>query len=178
MNPITAQLFTNIATRRDSEELDVFGPSVQFLVAPQSGDDAPCILKGVIPPGVSVPVHRHEGIEAFFVLSGQVEVLSDAGGEAHWIAALPGDLIEVPSNAKHGFRNRSEQPVLQLIITTSKLGRFFQEIGRPVVPGGRINQPAPNEIEHFLETAGRYGYWLATPAENAAVGISLGGEPL
>jgi hypothetical protein len=117
MTPITTQLFTNIATRRDSEALDVFGPSVQFLVAPQS-------------------------------------------------------------SATHGFRNRSEQPVLQLIITTSKLGRFFQEIGRPVVPGGRISPPAPNEIEHFLETAGRYGYWLATPAENAAVGIPLGGEPL
>jgi hypothetical protein len=125
MTPITTQLFTNIATRRDSEALDALR-------------------------------HPHRSVRR----------------------ALPGDLIEVPSNAKHGFRNRSEQPVLQLIITTSKLGRFFQEIVRPVVPGGRISPPAPNEIEHFLETAGRYGYWLATPAENAAVGISLGGEPL
>jgi len=118
-------------------------------------------------------MHRHPGIEAFFVLSGEVEALSDEGGKAHWIAAGPGDFIEVPSNTKHGFRNRSQHPVIQLITTTSKLGRFFQEIGRPVTQGVRMNPPAPDELKHFLETAGRYGYWLATPEENAAVGISV-----
>jgi hypothetical protein len=47
----------------------------------------------------------------------------------------PGAFIEVPSNAKHGFKNRSQHPVVQLITTTSKLGRFFQEIGRSTTQG-------------------------------------------
>jgi hypothetical protein len=92
-----------------------------------------------------------------------VEAFSDEGGKAHWIVAGSGDFIEVPSNAKHGFRNRSHQPVIQLITTTSKLGRFFQEVGRSVTHGVTMSPPAPDELNHFLETAGRHGYWLATP---------------
>jgi hypothetical protein len=44
------------------ETLDVFGPSVQFLVAPQGSDEAPCVVKGTIPPGGSVPIHSHQAI--------------------------------------------------------------------------------------------------------------------
>src|SRR6266478_6631185 len=101
----TTQAFTHIVVERDREALDLFGPSVQFLVAPQPSDEAPCVIKGTIPPGDSVPIHRHPNVEACLVLSGNVEALSDEGGEARWIAAGPGDFIEVPSNAKHGFRN-------------------------------------------------------------------------
>jgi len=150
----------------------LFGPSVQFLVAPQQSDEAPCVIKGTIPPGVSVPIHRHPNVEACFVLSGYVEVLSDEGGEAHWIAAGPGDFIEVPSNAKHGFRNRSQHPVVQLITISSKLGRFFQEIGRPITPSARLSPPSPDELRRLVKTSERYGYWFATPEENASAGIS------
>jgi quercetin dioxygenase-like cupin family protein len=167
------RLFPNLLANCDAQLLDVFGPTIQILSAPQAEDEAPCVLKGVIPPGISVPIHSHPGVEAFFVLSGEVEAFSDEGGKAHWIVAGSGDFIEVPSNAKHGFRNRSHQPVIQLITTTSKLGRFFQEVGRPVSEGVTMSPPAPDELKHFLETAGRYGYWLATPEENAAVGIPL-----
>jgi quercetin dioxygenase-like cupin family protein len=168
-----AEVFASIVVERDCAVLEVFGPSVQFMVAPQSRDEAPCVLKGTIPPGVCVPIHSHAGIEAFFVLSGDVEVLTDEGRKAHWITAGPGDLVEVPSKAKHGFRNRSQHPVVQLITTTSKLGRFFQEVGRSITEGARGSPPHPDEIQRFLKTAERFGYWLATPEENAAVGISL-----
>ena len=165
--------FTNIVVERERDALHVFGPNIQFLVAPQPSDEAPCVIKGTIPAAGSVPLHRHAGVDAFFVLSGNIEVLSDEGGKSHWIAAGSGDFIEVPSNAMHGFRNRSQHPVIQLITTTSKLGRFFQEVGRPLTQGETVSPPSPSEIEHFLKTAARYGYWLATPEENAAVGISL-----
>jgi mannose-6-phosphate isomerase-like protein (cupin superfamily) len=165
--------FTNIVFDRDRELLEVFGPSLQFLVPPQSIDEAPCVMKGTIPPGVSVPIHRHGGIEAFYVLSGEIEVLSEDGGNAQWIKAGLGDFIEVPSNAKHGFRNRSQRPVVQLITTTSKLGRFFQEIGRSITQGANLSSRLPKDIQQFLITAERYGFWLATPEENALFGISL-----
>jgi quercetin dioxygenase-like cupin family protein len=157
----------------EREALEVFGPEVQFIVLPQPGDETPCVIKGTIPPGVSVPIHSHPGIEAFYVLSGEVEVLSDQGGKAHWVAVGPGDFIEIPGNVKHGFRNRSKDPVVQLITTTSKLGRFFQEIGRSVTPDERVSPPSADDIQRFLQIAGRYGYWVATPEENTAVGISL-----
>lgn len=164
---------TRLTIESDCESLDVLGPSVQFLVAPQANDEAPCVIKGIIPAGVSVPIHRHQAIEAFYVLSGNVEVLSEKDGKSHWIAAGPGDFIEVPSGAKHAFRNRSQHPVVQLITTTSKLGRFFQEIGRPMPQGPKGIPPSQERLQQFIRTSERYGYWLATPEENAAAGISL-----
>ena len=170
-NHVAAEPSTRLVVESDCETLDVFGPTVQFLVAPQASDDAPCIIRGTIPPGGSVPIHRHEAIECFYVISGSVEVLSEKDRKTHWIFAGPGDFIEVPSGAKHGFRNRSEHPVVQLITTTSKLGRFFQEIGRPILQGAKGNPPSPDQLQHFVETSERYGYWLATPEENAAAGV-------
>ena len=164
---------THLVIESDCETLDVFGPSVQFLVAPQGSDEAPCVIKGTIPPGSSVPIHSHQAIEVFYVLSGNVEVLSEKDGNTHWIAAGPGDFIEVPSGAKHGFRNRSQHPVVQLITTTSKLGCFFQEIGRSITRAANGNPPSPDQLQHFVRTSERYGYWLATAEENAAAGILL-----
>jgi len=47
MNTLTrTEPFTNIVVERDREALEVFGPSVQFLVAPQPSDEAPCVMRG------------------------------------------------------------------------------------------------------------------------------------
>jgi oxalate decarboxylase/phosphoglucose isomerase-like protein (cupin superfamily) len=42
-------------------------------------------------------------------------------GKLHWVEASAGDLVEIPANAKHAFRNRSQNPMLNLLFTTSKL---------------------------------------------------------
>jgi hypothetical protein len=46
------------------------------------------------------------------------------------------------------------------VVTTASIARFFREI-------------AGHGVERFLEVAERYGYWNATPEENAAAGIAL-----
>jgi len=163
----------HVVVERDCQALDLFGPTVQFLTEPQPNDETPCAMKGTIPPGGFVPIHRHPDFEAFLVLSGNVEVFSGKDKKPRWITAGPGEFIQVPSNAIHGFRNRSSEPTVQLITTTSKLGRFFQEIGRSMSRGSIETPPTPDELQHFIKTAERYGYWLASPEENAAAGIQL-----
>jgi anti-sigma factor ChrR (cupin superfamily) len=69
-------------------------------LAPQGSDEAPCVIKGTIPPGGSVPIHSHQAIEVFYVLSGNVEVLSEKYGKTHWIAAGPGDFIRRSSSVE------------------------------------------------------------------------------
>ena len=165
--------FARVVRKRDCSVFDVLGASIAFLVGPQPGDEAPCILKGTIPSGVVIPMHSHDVSEIFFVLSGNIEVLVEAGEKMQWVGVSVGDLIEIPSNAKHAFRNRSQNPVLNLLFTTSKHGRYFQEIGRRFVSGECVRPPTLDEIQHFLETARRYGYWFATPEENASVGITV-----
>ena len=55
--------------------LDMLGPTVEFLVLPSESEDRYCVLKGIIPPGVSVPLHSHPDDESFFLLSGNVRAL-------------------------------------------------------------------------------------------------------
>lgn len=33
--------------------------------------------------------------------------------------------------------------------------------------------PAPEAIAHFVAAAERYGHWIGTPEENAALGLSM-----
>jgi quercetin dioxygenase-like cupin family protein len=137
---------------------EILGASVEFLVGPHPGDESPCILKGTIPSGVLIPMHSHDVIEIFFVLAGNIEVLVEAGGKMQWVEAGVGDLIEIPSNARHAFRNRSQNPVLNLLFTTSKHGRYLQEIGRRLACGESVRPPAPDEIIAFFEDSA--ALWL------------------
>ncbi|WP_454754238.1 cupin domain-containing protein [Cupriavidus necator] len=155
--------------------LDVFGPTVQFLTAPAETDETHCVMRCVIPPGGVVPLHSHAGIECFLMLSGEQEVLVETNGTYSWTLCSPGDFIQVPSEAKHAFRNLSDKLSVSLVTTTAVLGRFFEEIGRPVSANDEPMPPTPEAIQYFVATAIRSGYWLATPEENAAVGLAVRG---
>ena len=151
--------------------LDVFGPTLQFLTTPKEADESFCVMKGIIPPGGIVPMHSHAGIECFLMMSGHQEVLIETDGNYSWTMCSSEDFVQVPSLAKHAFRNLSAEPAVTLVTTTAKLGRFFEDVGRPVATEAQLLPPTPEELQHFAATAIRYGYWLATPEENAAVGL-------
>jgi quercetin dioxygenase-like cupin family protein len=153
--------------------LDVFGPTIEFLTLPEESDIAYCVMKGTIPSGSSTPLHSHPDIESFFLVSGSVQVLSQRREKFEWQDVRPGEFVHVPSNAKHAFRNISGQPVVQLITTTPKLGRFLQEVGRPITPGAPLPPPTPDDLQHFVSVAAKYNYWLGNRAENAAIGIDV-----
>ena len=38
-----------------------------------------CVMRGVVPPGTVVPLHRHADAEDFFILSGTQQVLIQEG---------------------------------------------------------------------------------------------------
>jgi quercetin dioxygenase-like cupin family protein len=147
--------FPYVVRECDCSVFEVLGASVHFFVGPQKGYEGPCILKGTIPAGVTIPLHSHDADEVFFLLSGNIEVLVEQSGEMHWVEANAGDLINIPGNAKHAFRNRSQYPAINLLYTTSNHGRYFQEIGKPLASGKNVSPPATDEIQHFVQTAKR-----------------------
>ncbi len=61
---------------RNVETLNVLGPVVQFLTPPRAGE--PCVMRGTIPPGVTVPLHSHADPETFIQISGEIEGLSQS----------------------------------------------------------------------------------------------------
>ena len=102
-------------------------------------------------------------------LEGEVQGL----WEDHWITLGGGDVFDVPGGLKHGWRNVSGASVSLLFVVPMRLGRFFCDIGRPVTMASQ-SAPGPADFQHLLEIAHAYGYWLGSPADNAAVGLSFG----
>jgi quercetin dioxygenase-like cupin family protein len=153
--------------------VDVFGPTVEFLSGPDDPDAELCVMRGVVPPGVTVPLHSHDDAEDFFILSGTQQVLFRGDDHAlRWYDVHPGDYVHIPGGIPHALRNVSNEPAIELLITTARLGRFFREIARPTADLAR--PPTPDELVEFAAVATKYGYVLGTPDENAAVGIELG----
>jgi quercetin dioxygenase-like cupin family protein len=151
--------------------LDVLGPTVEFLTSPAAAHGDFCVMRGVIPPGVAVPLHSHDATEVFFVLSGTKQVLTLGSGPAEWVDVRAGDYVHVPRGTRHAHRNVSGEPLIELVITTARLGKWFEEVGTPDL--GARRPPTPDVLARFLAVSRTFGYWLGTPEENAAVGIRL-----
>jgi len=153
--------------------VELFGPTAEFITLPDDPKSDFCVMRGTIPPGMSVPLHSHPDTEDFFVISGSVDGLryDTETDDYTWLTMNPGDYVHVPGGARHAWRNVSDKPVVTLIITTKKMGRFFREVGRPLTE--EPQPPTQEELAHFAAVSDRYGYWNATPQENAAVGIDM-----
>jgi quercetin dioxygenase-like cupin family protein len=164
-----SRILDRVTERSHGAVLDVLGPTVELLSAPSPNGDF-SVMRGVLPPRGIVPLHSHDDAEAFLVLSGQKQALvqGDRGLEWHRVGA--GDYVEVESGTPHAWRNDSDQPVVDLLITTERHGRFFQELARPA---GTSGPPSPDDLARLAALAAKYGYWFATPEENAAVGFEL-----
>lgn len=152
-----------------NEILDLLGHRIQFLTALSDNDNDYCLVRSTGDAGMVVPIHSHAERETFYVLEGQVQGL----WEDHWIALGPGDVFDVPGGLKHGWRNTSGATASLLVVMPMRLGRFLRDVSRP---SGMVDRdgPKPADFQRFVQTAHAYGYWLGSPGDNAAVGISLG----
>ena len=164
-------MITEITTVVKADEgavLDVLGPRIEPLTSPQ--ESAYCVMKGTLPPGISVPLLSHEDAESFYVLCGEIQGLVQTKRGLEWQTLKPGDFVHITSAAKHAWRNLSQQRSEVLITCTAKLGRFLREVGRPA---SDRRTPTQEQVQGLAEISERYGYWMGSPEENAAVGISL-----
>jgi quercetin dioxygenase-like cupin family protein len=158
-----------IAEGTSCTAVDVFGPTVEFVSGPDDPGADFWVMRGVVPPGVTVPLHSHDDAEDFFILSGTQQVLSESESGLQWCDVNAGDYVHIPAGIPHAHRNVSDEPAVELVITAARLGRFFQEIARP----GATQPPTPDELADFITVATKYGYILGTLEQNAAVGIAL-----
>lgn len=122
-------ILPRVAEGTRTTALDIFGPTVEFLTSPQDAHQDFCVMRGVIPPGVSVPLHSHDDTETFFVLSGTKQVLIP-GAYPGWTDEHAGDYVHLPRGRPHAHRNVSGEPLIELVITTARLGSWFQEVGK------------------------------------------------
>ena len=117
MDPKTnrTEVIHGVAGGTSKMVLDVLGPTVEFLTPPAAAHDDFCVMRGVIPPGVAVPLHSHDATEVFYVLSGTKQVLTLDGGPAEWVDVRAGDYVHVPRRTRHAHRNVSGEPLIELV---------------------------------------------------------------
>jgi uncharacterized cupin superfamily protein len=127
-----------------------------------------------MPPGAIVPLHSHADVEIFYVLEGSLEAFQSREGTTRWTTVGAGNVVSIPGNIKHAWRNSSPSPARVVCVTTSRLYEFFQEVTKPLDPDQAATPPTPDEIQELFRAAARYGYWMGSPEENRAIGLSIG----
>jgi quercetin dioxygenase-like cupin family protein len=144
-----------------------------MLASPEEVGNGICLIRGTVPPGVAVPLHSHPDLELFYILEGSMEIFQSREGASGWTTVGVGAVVAVPRNVKHALRNTSSIPATIALVTTAKMYEFFGEVSKPFDPNRRPVPPTPDETRAFFATVKRYGYWMASPEENSAIGIAF-----
>ena len=142
----------------NTKRVDVLGVELEWQLRSGDTSEQYCVLTAVVPPGVGIPPHQHPEQEAFFVLDGQPEFAVSGPGDLAWRVAGPGDMVNIPPHALHGFRNHSDRVVKVLITCAPGLGRFFEEAGVPLADGeSACPHPGPEAVQRVLAIAEKHG---------------------
>ena len=114
---------------RKQPHIGLVGDTYTILLTGKDTAGRYCLIDMHVPPGGGPPPHRHDFEESFTVLAGEIE--ATFRGVPSTVRA--GQVINIPANAPHQFRNKSEQPARMLCIC-SPAGQeeFFLEVGVPV----------------------------------------------
>lgn len=153
----------------DKQLFNAAGVFCEFLVSPEEVGDAICLIRGTMPPGVVVPLHSHAEPELLYILEGSLEVFRSS----RWTTAGAGEVVTIPGSVKHALRNTSSVPITLALVTKSELYKFFRELAKPFDAKQSNAQPTPEAMQELIRVAGKYGYWLASAEENAAIGLSI-----
>jgi quercetin dioxygenase-like cupin family protein len=152
---------------------NVLGVLIRFLVPPTQSGDEIAMMHSVIGPGTVIPLHSHIDPELFFVLEGSIEVYRAGEGFDGWAVAEAGDSFLISSGIRHSLRNISASAATAIAVSRGSLYDFFRELAQPFDPAPPSQPPTPEEMVRVLGLAKQYGYWMGSPEENAAIGISL-----
>jgi quercetin dioxygenase-like cupin family protein len=123
--------------------VSVAGGAYTILVSGEETGGRYCLIDMLVPPGGGPPPHRHDFEEMFTILSGEIEL--NFRNEAHRASA--GSTVNIPANAPHSFKNKSDRPA-RLLCMCAPAGQeeFFMAVG-DVVDSRTAPPPKLSEAE-------------------------------
>ncbi len=146
----------------------MLGARLEMVACMGRGDADTVLFRTRMPAGKVVPLHNHIDPECFYVLEGCIEVFL-MGDAPRWQTVEAGRSLLVADGARHAVRNTADRPADLILATNNRLARYFREAGRPAIPGTELAPPMPDDIQRMIRISQAYGYWIASPAESAAV---------
>jgi quercetin dioxygenase-like cupin family protein len=147
----TRGLTLSEANNPNVPHLGVAGDTYTILLSGKDTAGRYCLIDMHVPAGGGPPPHRHDFEESFTVLAGEIEVTFR--GQRQTIGT--GQVINIPANAPHQFRNQSAEPArLLCLCSPAGLEEMFLEIGVPVATR-TTPPPSPDAAmqERFLVRA-------------------------
>ena len=82
-----------------------------------------------VPPGGGPPPHRHDFEESFTVVEGEIEAVF----RGEHLKVRAGEVINIPANAPHEWKNKSNRAARILCVCSPAGGEeFFLEVGIPL----------------------------------------------
>jgi quercetin dioxygenase-like cupin family protein len=118
--------------------ISIVGGTYTILVSGEQTDGRYCLIDMLIPPGGGPPPHRHDFEEMFTILDGEIELIFR--GQPHRASA--GSTVNIPANAPHAFKNKSDKPTRMLCMCTpAGQEELFMAVGDPVASR---TAPPPN----------------------------------
>nr|WP_294555928.1 hypothetical protein [uncultured Rhodopila sp.] len=82
----------------------------------------------------------------------------------------PEQAAYVAPNGRHAFQNAGDFPIGGLLVTTVRMAWFFAAIGGSAA-GSEPRAPSSAELAAFPRHVAEFGQWVASPEENAAIGL-------
>jgi quercetin dioxygenase-like cupin family protein len=109
--------------------ISVAGGVYTILVSGEQTGGRYCLIDMLVPPGGGPPPHRHDFEEMFTILDGEIELTFR--GES--LRASAGATVNIPANAPHAFKNKSDKPA-RLLCMCAPAGQeeFFMAVGDPI----------------------------------------------
>jgi quercetin dioxygenase-like cupin family protein len=162
---------TNSSSKTGSDTHEIFSPQQdlrprnRYLTDVTDRDGDYCVMLCTLPQGVVVPMHSHADRETFYVMSGH----PDAFRGDHWETLSPGDVFDAQNGIRHAWRNSSGTAASMLCVTTMRMARFLRDVA---VDDGFADPLAG--AQRFLRLVQEHGYWLASPEQNAVIGLDIG----
>ncbi|WP_150452209.1 cupin domain-containing protein [Arenibacter lacus] len=101
--------------------------STYFLATGGLTGETICVVEEQAIRGESIPLHKHDDMECFYILEGEVMFYF---GVEPGTEARAGAFVHIPGNTIHGFRIESEI-ARYLILTTPRHGEFYRAISLP-----------------------------------------------
>ena len=118
--------------------ISIVGGTYTILVSGEQTGGRYCLIDMLVPPGGGPPPHRHDFEEMFTILDGEVEL--NFRGQLHRASA--GSTVNIPANAPHAFKNKSDKPARMLCMCTpAGQEELFMAVGDPVASR---TAPPPN----------------------------------
>jgi quercetin dioxygenase-like cupin family protein len=147
----------NLALARPNEDqtlphIGVVGDTYTILLTGKDTAGRYCLIDMFVPPGGGPPPHRHDFEEMFSILEGEIE-FTFRGVKS---VVRGGETVNIPANAPHAFRNRSERPA-RLLCLCSPPGQeeFFMAVGVPVAsrtaPAPKLDAAAEAALKAKVE---------------------------